>query len=142
MKKVFCLIIFLIIYFKGISQCTFKDYEKYISENCFNCNQAEINKLVRKKCLESDSIIDKNEKRFREKVANEFQANSMQKMELKKIYQGTIEELRNSRKKILKNYNNLTKDGNNNYYIFLFYWYYTDKIIEILNDIETNIFGE
>jgi len=133
--------ILLCFYIKGVSQCTFKDCEKYISDSCFNCNESEVNDLIYKKCLVVDSIVIEDKIRFYKKL-NKNSGTANEKYNIKKRYDSIYNELINTRKKIYSNYNYLTKGGYNNYYTSLFYWYYTDKINAMLVDIETSILGD
>jgi hypothetical protein len=141
MKFYFSLILAFLFFFKGVSQCTFNDYEKYIDINCFNCNISESNKLIYLNCLRSDSILISNQKRFYDKVEHS-NWNVSQKNKVKKTYRNIFESLKKTRSNIYSNYNNLTKDGDNTGYISIFYWYYTDKMIAILVDIEATLFGD
>jgi hypothetical protein len=123
------------------AQCGLDDYEKLINEHCPNCNQSEVNHFVYSNCSQVDSLLNKNILQFKNKVGKST-FTSKEKKELNKIYSSTVKELLFSRKVVVSNMNKLTKDGYNNYYYYLLYWFYTDKINTILLNYENTLFGD
>jgi len=124
----------------GGAQNTFDDYGSIIAENCLNCNEAEENKFVYARCIYADSLLKANVARFNVKLNKNY--HGTQKYKIGKVYNDSYILLKKTRKNIFSNYDKLIKDGNNNHYTFLFYWYYTEKINEILIDMETTLFGD
>lgn len=90
----------------------------------------------------ADSVLERNIDRLFFKVDKIDGVRISKKNEMKKYLNHTYKNLVMSRKKIVFNYDKLTEQGYNTYYPSLLYWYYTDKIIEILLDMEMTLFGD
>lgn len=142
LKSILILVFYFAISNLAYSQNGFEEYENYISNKCFNCNQSEINSFVIRNSLMADSVLERNIDRLFFKVDKIDGLRISKKREMKKYLNHTYKNLVMSRKKIVFNYNKLTEQGFNTYYPSLLYWYYTEKIIEILLDMEMTLFGD
>ncbi len=142
MKLCLYAILFLMSYGKALAQCNYQDYEKFISENCVDCNQSQVNIFVYKKCREADSLLTQSRERFHNKVTKQFNGSNTEKHEVEEKYNKSFEALTRARDIVFKNYDSLTISGGNLNYTQLFYWYFTDKANEIVKDMESTVFGD
>lgn len=135
-------IVFLMICGKALSQCSINDYEKAISDHCGNCSQSQVNRFLYKKCKEADSSLANYRERFHTKVITRMNGSKEEMCMVEEKYDRSFDALVKARSTVFKNYDSLTNTGDNRYYTQLFYWYYTDKTIEILKDMESTVFGD
>ena len=135
-------ILFFLSYGRAIAQCGFKDYEDFISKNCIDCNQSQVNIFLYKKCSEADSLLLQTKRRIHNKITGHFNGSKTEKQKMEETYNKSFDALIEARHLVFRNYDSLTSPGDNGHYTQLFYWYYTDKANEILKDMELTIFGD
>lgn len=142
MKHLFLIIILMFIVLKSFSQCSFKDYEKYVDQNCFNCTIFQEDSIVRKNISLSNSKLTKIYNDFNYKLKNKYQGSLKEKMALSIKYEKIYKDLKKSRSEISLFYRFLGKNSNSQSNELMAYWFYTDKMIAILLDVQETIFGD
>ena len=142
MKHLILLIILTFLISKLFCQCSIKDYEKFVVQNCFNCNISQQDSIVRKNISLSNSKLTKLRKNFYYKLKNQFNGTDIEKKGLSIKYKKIYENLKKSRSGILLFYRFLGKDGNSESNELMAYWFYTDQMIAILLDVQENLFGD
>ncbi len=125
------------------SQSNLSRIEEHINKNCENCNLSDLNKLIRLRCAQSDSIIISCIKRFETKSNKEYVTQISEKKRVNKIYHDIFNNLVSSRKNILSKFIEINGDSTeNDYNRGILYLYLNENITSVLNFIEMNTFGD
>ncbi|WP_139352706.1 hypothetical protein [Algoriphagus sp. A40] len=140
--KIFVFFILTLFSSFSYSQSGFDEFENSINVYCSNCNQSEVNKFIVNESLKLDSMLTKKIRFLVEKIDTLENVNFYERYKLKKSFRKSYRSLLKSRKKIVLNFNELTEGGFNKYYTSILYWYYTDKIVEVISEMEETIFGD
>lgn len=127
---------------KLFSQCSIKDYEKYVEQNCFNCSISQEDSVARKNIFLSNSKLTKIHDDFYVKLKKEYNGTLKEKTALSIKYEKVYKELKKSRSELLLFYRFLGKNSNSESNELMAYWFYTDKMIAILLDVQETLFGD
>ncbi|SHF34150.1 hypothetical protein SAMN05444377_1078 [Flavobacterium fontis] len=132
MKSLLTLGIFFIFSISKAQSDPLNILEQKIENECFNCNQSDLNNYLNAICNKREYSLDSICKEFDKKVST-IKNDSAYKMKLVKLKNETLNDLKNIRKKNILNFLNLKETSSeNDYNGYFLYIYWMDRGIELI----------